>query len=202
MKRILLTSFLLTQSSFAFAADIENLSFYVGAGVSYVGPGSLTFDGYDLEGTPFGQFIGVDLNRGQTFYGLEYNRLQPHCDYYNNYGGPCGQNNQQGIGENDRAYSYMDLADIKLRVGRNFEGSKAYFIAGGSIGRYDFDETTGPSGEQYYGASGYLIGAGFEYELFKNFSAGGEFIARSIRIEGEADRSQLSTFQVRTLYRF
>lgn len=144
----------------------------------------------------------MDLNRGQTFYGLEYNRLQPHCDYYYNYGGPCGPNNQQGIGEDDRAYSFMDLADIKLRVGRNFEGSKAYFIAGGSIGRYDLDETTGPSGEQYYGASGYLIGAGFEYELFKNFSAGGEFIARSIGIEGEAGRSQLSTFQVRTLYRF
>ena len=43
MKRILLTLFLLTHSSFAFADGRENLSFYVGAGVSYVVPGSFTF---------------------------------------------------------------------------------------------------------------------------------------------------------------
>ena len=74
MKRILLTLFILTNSSFAFADGRENLSFYVGAGVSYVVPGSFTSDGYDLGGTPFGQFIGVDLNRGQMFYGLDVNR--------------------------------------------------------------------------------------------------------------------------------
>ena len=196
MKRILLTLFLLTHSSFAFADGRENLSFYVGACVSYVVPGSFTFNGYDLEGTPFGQFIGVDLNRGQMFYGLEYNRLQPHCDYYDNYGGPCGSNNDLGIYDEGSTWnSYMDLADIKLRVGRNFERGKAYFIAGGSIGRYDWDGSD-------YGASGYLFGAGFEYELFKNFSAGVEFIARSIAIEGEADRSQVNTLQARALYRF
>ena len=196
MKRILLTLFILTNSSFAFADGRENLSFYVGAGVSYVASGS-HFNGYDLEGTPFGQFIGVDLNRGQMFYGLEYNRLQPHCDYFSNYGGPCGSDNDQGINEKeyDNYYSYMDLADIKLRVGRDFERGKAYFIAGGSFGRYDDDES-------YYDASGYLFGAGFEYELFKNFSAGVEYVTRRIAFEGEAYKSQVNTLQARALYRF
>jgi hypothetical protein len=175
----------------------DGFSFYGGVSKSIA---SGDFDGgrytrSDFEGEPSGYFVGVDYDRNRYFIGLEINVLQPHCDYGDN---SCGNDNLQGIhrvGYN--YYNFVDLMDIKVRLGTNLgnDSTKIYGIAGLSTGLWSDDSSS------WDAAEGTLFGFGAEYEIYQGLTIGGELIRRSSTAGSELDFG-LNTTQIRMLYRY
>lgn len=151
----------------------------------------------ELEGQSLGYFAGFDYDRDRYFVGLEANILQPHCDYYDNYRGPCGDNNTLGIRVPGEVYeNFVNLVDWKVRLGTNLgtDNTRLYGIAGVSTGLWDDDEN-------YYGTTAALLGLGAEFDVYQGVAFGAEFISRA-STSGSGLDYELNTFQVRMLYRY
>ena len=126
--------------------------------------------------------------------GLEANILQPHCQ---NDISPCGADNMQGIHKPDfEYYNFIDLKDIKVRLGTELKSNKTklYLIGGISTGVWDDDTTLSK-------ASATLVGIGAEVQLYEGLRMSAERIQRTSN-SGSEYKFNLNSNQLRLLYRF
>jgi len=182
--------------STAVLAD-DGFSFYGGISKTYASgaePWVANNSGSEIEGSPWGYFAGVDYTKNQYFMGLEANILQPHCQ---NDISPCGADNMQGIHEPDSEYyNFIDLKDIKVRLGTELKSNKTklYLIGGISTGVWDDDTTLSK-------ANATLVGVGAEVQLYEGLRMSAERIQRTSN-SGSEYKFNLNSNQLRLLYRF
>ncbi len=113
-----------------------------------------------MAGEMFGGFIGYNIQKDDTVYGVELAYAVGDI------------NRSDGGGRPDNTHTY--LADAKLRVGHSFGRTLVFATVGLAASNWQ-ENVRGD-----VGTAGYSYGAGIDYKIWKDLFVGAEYVHRDL----------------------
>ena len=188
---LLLATFFISATAYAQSNTSNWAGYYIGGSLSnFTGHTTDTSERYDIK----------ESYKPTIFAGYNY-ELSNNIILGGEISAKLGKSKPHDFGYED--YKYTTLIDFKVKAGYAYGNFLPYITAGYAYGRFcancfDNEDRT------KYSINGYLTGVGIDYQIYKNWNTGLEFLSRKFNdlSVNNSEKGTVNSLSAKIFYKF